>query len=166
MNDFTPAIITLKNWLRIAQSCLSKRLTLRVISGWNPHFSRLRISMLTAPNTKDRVVNVAFVIPKEGSCFCLYVMSGGGRIHQTLKNGHKVLDFVLSNKGQAVYGKKPYLRPVSPSAMTPGDFESENSCQGCQITSGKNGRTLPDGWKHKAVLLAWFGMKSLINEGS
>jgi putative spermidine/putrescine transport system substrate-binding protein len=60
--------------------------------------------------------NVAFVIPSEGSVTVPYVVS-------LVKNGpnqanaRKVLDFLLSNEGQAIWANA-YLRPVRTSAIS------------------------------------------------
>lgn len=59
--------------------------------------------------------NIEFVIPAEGSVVVPYVMS-------LVKNspnpdkGRQILDFVLSDKGQAVWANA-FLRPVRPDAM-------------------------------------------------
>ncbi|WP_010324170.1 ABC transporter substrate-binding protein [Marinobacterium stanieri] len=59
--------------------------------------------------------NIQFVIPEEGSVVVPYVMS-------LVKNspnpdkGRKILDFVLSDKGQSVWANA-FLRPVRPDAM-------------------------------------------------
>ena len=64
---------------------------------------------------KDKA-NVEFVIPAEGTIVVPYVMS-------LVKNspnpaeGKKVLDFIMSDKGQAVWAKA-FLRPVRASAMS------------------------------------------------
>ena len=64
---------------------------------------------------KDKA-NIAFVIPTEGSVVVPYVMA-------LVKNGpdaanaKKVLDFTLSDAGQAIWANA-YLRPVRASAMT------------------------------------------------
>nr|WP_245182451.1 ABC transporter substrate-binding protein [Glaciimonas immobilis] len=64
---------------------------------------------------KDKA-NVAFVIPSEGTLSVPYVVS-------LVKNGpnpanaKKVLDFLLSNEGQAIWANA-YLRPVRASAMS------------------------------------------------
>ncbi|WP_347554241.1 ABC transporter substrate-binding protein [Robbsia sp. KACC 23696] len=58
---------------------------------------------------KDQA-NVAFVIPKEGTISVPYVMGlTAGAPHEA--NGKKVLDFVLSDAGQAKWAAA-YLRPV------------------------------------------------------
>jgi putative spermidine/putrescine transport system substrate-binding protein len=64
---------------------------------------------------KDKA-NVEFVIPAEGSVVVPYVMSLTAR-NPNGDNGRKVLDFVLSNEGQAIWANA-YLRPVRASAMS------------------------------------------------
>ncbi len=59
--------------------------------------------------------NVAFVIPAEGSISVPYVMSlTKNAPHRA--SGEKVLDYVLSDQGQALWAKA-YLRPVRPVKM-------------------------------------------------
>jgi putative spermidine/putrescine transport system substrate-binding protein len=64
---------------------------------------------------KDKA-NVAFVIPAEGTVVVPYVMSlvKGG---PNAANGKKVLDFVMSDEGQAVWANA-YLRPVRTKAIS------------------------------------------------
>jgi putative spermidine/putrescine transport system substrate-binding protein len=64
---------------------------------------------------KDKA-NVAFVIPAEGTVVVPYVMSLVNR-GPNAANGKKVLDFVLSNEGQAVWANA-FLRPVRESAIS------------------------------------------------
>ena len=65
---------------------------------------------------KDKA-NVQFVIPAEGTLVVPYVMSLVTKApHEA--NGKKVLDFVLSDQGQAIWANA-FLRPVRPSAMSP-----------------------------------------------
>jgi putative spermidine/putrescine transport system substrate-binding protein len=60
--------------------------------------------------------NVEFVIPQEGSIAVPYVMSlTAGAPHAD--NAKKVLDFVLSDEGQALWANA-YLRPVRANAMS------------------------------------------------
>lgn len=59
--------------------------------------------------------NVSFVIPKEGSISVPYVMSLVKNAPH-MANGQKVLDFVLSDKGQRIWANA-YLRPVRANAM-------------------------------------------------
>jgi putative spermidine/putrescine transport system substrate-binding protein len=70
---------------------------------------------------KDKA-NVAFVIPTEGTVVVPYVMSMVAKApHAT--EAKKVLDFVLSDEGQAIWAKA-YLRPVRAGAM-PKEVEAQ-----------------------------------------
>lgn len=64
---------------------------------------------------KDKA-NVKFVIPKEGTITVPYVMSLVKNAPHA-DNGKKVLDYVLSDKGQRIWANA-YLRPIRPSAMS------------------------------------------------
>lgn len=64
---------------------------------------------------KDKA-NVEFVIPAEGTVMAPYVMSLV-KNGPNPENGKKILDFTLSDKGQAVWANA-FLRPVRPSAMS------------------------------------------------
>ncbi len=64
---------------------------------------------------KDKA-NVEFVIPAEGTVIVPYVMSLV-KNGPNPANGKKVLDFVMSDEGQAVWANA-YLRPVRASAMS------------------------------------------------
>ncbi len=64
---------------------------------------------------KDKA-NVEFVIPTEGTVVVPYVMSLVNK-GPNAENGKKVLDFVLSDAGQALWANA-FLRPVRPSAMS------------------------------------------------
>lgn len=63
---------------------------------------------------KDQA-NVAFVIPSEGTVVVPYVMSLVNKGPHA-EQGKKVLDFVLSDEGQAIWANA-FLRPVRASAM-------------------------------------------------
>ena len=63
---------------------------------------------------KDKA-NVAFVIPAEGTLVVPYVMSLVNK-GPNAENGKKVLDFVLSDEGQAIWANA-YLRPVRAAAI-------------------------------------------------
>lgn len=69
---------------------------------------------------KDKA-NVQFVIPAEGTVIVPYVMSLVANGPQAA-NGKKVLDFVLSDEGQAIWANA-YLRPVRAVPM-PADVQS------------------------------------------
>lgn len=64
---------------------------------------------------KDKA-NVEFVIPAEGTIVVPYVMSLVAK-SPNADNGKKVLDFVLSDEGQAIWANA-YLRPVRASAIS------------------------------------------------
>jgi putative spermidine/putrescine transport system substrate-binding protein len=64
---------------------------------------------------KDQA-NVQFVIPAEGTVVVPYVMGLVANAPHA-DNGKKVLDFVLSNEGQAIWANA-YLRPVRAEAMS------------------------------------------------
>lgn len=65
---------------------------------------------------KDKA-NVEFVIPAEGTIMAPYVM-GLVKNSPNPENGKKILDFLLTDKGQAIWANA-FLRPVRPSAMSP-----------------------------------------------
>ncbi|SIS41870.1 ABC transporter substrate-binding protein [Neptunomonas antarctica] len=86
----------------------------RVISGEIPilldyDFNAYRAKYKDGANTE-------FVIPEEGTVIVPYVMSLVKNAPNPEK-GRKILDFVLSDKGQAVWANA-FLRPVRPDAMT------------------------------------------------
>lgn len=64
---------------------------------------------------KDKA-NVEFVIPAEGTVVVPYVMSAVAK-GPNAANGHKALDFSLSNEGQAIWANA-FLRPVRASAIS------------------------------------------------
>ena len=84
----------------------------RVISGEIPILLDYDFNAYRAKH-KDKA-NVEFVIPSEGTVVVPYVM---GLVNKgpNAENGKKVLDFVLSDAGQAVWANA-YLRPVRASA--------------------------------------------------
>jgi putative spermidine/putrescine transport system substrate-binding protein len=64
---------------------------------------------------KDKA-NIEFVIPAEGTIIVPYVMMLV-KDGPSAANGKKVLDFLMSDEGQAVWANA-YLRPVRPSAIS------------------------------------------------
>jgi putative spermidine/putrescine transport system substrate-binding protein len=64
---------------------------------------------------KDKA-NVAFVIPAEGTVVVPYVMSLTNKAPHA-NDGKKVLDFIMSDEGQAVWANA-YLRPVREKAIS------------------------------------------------
>ena len=61
--------------------------------------------------------NIEFVIPAEGTIMAPYIMSLVKNSPQP-ENGKKILDFIMSDTGQAVW-TNAFLRPVRASAMSP-----------------------------------------------
>ncbi len=86
----------------------------RVVSGEIPILLDYDFNAYRA-KYKDKA-NVEFVIPAEGTVVVPYVMSlvANG---QNVENGKKVLDFVMSNEGQAIWANA-FLRPVRASAIS------------------------------------------------
>ena len=115
MQDFTPAL----NWfkkLQANQPIVPKQTAYaRLLSGEIPILLDYDFNAYRA-KYKDHA-NVAFVIPKEGTVTVPYVISlVKNAPHEA--NGKKVIDYVLSDKGQAIWANA-FLRPVRPSAMSP-----------------------------------------------
>ncbi|MDF7648863.1 ABC transporter substrate-binding protein [Erwiniaceae bacterium L1_54_3] len=115
MQDFTPAL----NWfkkLQANQPIVPKQTAYaRLISGEIPILLDYDFNAYRA-KYKDHA-NVAFVIPKEGTVTVPYVISlVKNAPHEA--NGKKVIDYVLSDKGQAIWANA-FLRPVRTSAMSP-----------------------------------------------
>jgi putative spermidine/putrescine transport system substrate-binding protein len=113
LDDFSPAIGYFKN-LQKNQPIVPKQTSYaRLISGEIPILLGYDFDAYRA-KYKDHA-NVAFVIPKEGTVTVPYVVSAGEqRPHQA--EAKKVLDFVLSDQGQAIWANA--LRPVRASAMS------------------------------------------------
>lgn len=115
MQDFTPAL----NWfkkLQANQPIVPKQTAYaRLLSGEIPILLDYDFNAYRA-KYKDHA-NVAFVIPKEGTVTVPYVISlVKNAPHEA--NGKKVIDYVLSDKGQAIWANA-FLRPVRTSAMSP-----------------------------------------------
>ncbi|MBB3212881.1 putative spermidine/putrescine transport system substrate-binding protein [Herbaspirillum sp. Sphag1AN] len=114
LDNFTPAI----NYFKALQKNLpivpKQTSYARLLSGEIPILFGYDFDAYRA-KYKDHA-NVAFVIPSEGSVSVPYVVS-------LVKNGpnqanaKKVLDFLLSNEGQAIWANA-YLRPVRASAIS------------------------------------------------
>lgn len=114
MQDFTPAL----NWfkkLQANQPIVPKQTAYaRLISGEIPILLDYDFNAYRA-KYKDHA-NVAFVIPQEGTVTVPYVISlVKNAPHEA--NGKKVIDYVLSDKGQAIWANA-FLRPVRTSAMS------------------------------------------------
>lgn len=113
-DDFTPAINYFKELLKNDPIVPKQTSYARVVSGEIPILLDYDFNAYRA-KYKDKV-NAEFVIPAEGTVPAPYVMSlVKGAPHA--ENGKKVLDFVLSDEGQAIWANA-FLRPVRASAMT------------------------------------------------
>lgn len=113
LDDFTPAIDYFKKLAGNSPIVPKQTAYARVLSGELPILVDYDFNAYRA-RYKDQA-NVAFVIPSEGSISVPYVMSVVENApHRT--NAEKVLDFVLSDKGQALWANA-YLRPVRPVQM-------------------------------------------------
>lgn len=114
-DDFTPAIDYFKKLQQNDPIVPKQTSYARVVSGEIPILLDYDFNAYRA-KYKDKV-NAEFVIPAEGTVPAPYVMSlVKGGPHP--ENGKKVLDFVLSDEGQAIWANA-FLRPVRASAMTP-----------------------------------------------
>ncbi len=113
-NDFTPAINYFKE-LQKNQPIVPKQTAYaRVLSGEIPILFDYDFDAYRA-KYKDKA-NVVFVIPAEGTVAVPYVMSLI-KNDPNPANAKKVLDFLVSNEGQAVWANA-YLRPVRASAVS------------------------------------------------
>jgi len=114
LDDFTPAI----NWfkqLKKNDPIVPKQTSYaRVLSGEIPILLDYDFNAYRA-KYKDKA-NVAFVIPAEGTVVVPYVMSLTNNAPHAA-DGKKVLDFIMSDEGQAVWANA-YLRPVRTSAIS------------------------------------------------
>ncbi|MDH4571244.1 ABC transporter substrate-binding protein [Salinicola acroporae] len=115
LDDFTPAI----EWFRKLQAndpIVPKQTAYaRMLSGEIPILLDYDFNAYRA--RYDDKVNVQFVIPQEGTVTVPYVMSLVANDPHP-EAGKKVLDYVLSDKGQAIWANA-YLRPVRPGAASP-----------------------------------------------
>lgn len=115
LDNFTPGIEWFRK-LQANQPIVPKQTSYaRVISGEIPILLDYDFDAYRAKYTDG--ANIAFVIPAEGTITVPYVMSLVANAPHA-DNGRKVLDFVLSDKGQALWANA-YLRPVRESAISP-----------------------------------------------
>jgi putative spermidine/putrescine transport system substrate-binding protein len=115
LDNFTPGIEWFKK-LQANQPIVPKQTAYaRVMSGEIPILLDYDFDAYRAKYTDGS--NIAFVIPAEGTISVPYVMSLVANAPHA-DNGRKVLDFVLSDKGQSLWANA-YLRPVRASAMSP-----------------------------------------------
>ncbi len=115
LDNFDPAISYFKK-LRENQPIVPKQTAYaRVLSGEIPILFDYDFNAYRA-KYKD-MANVQFVIPREGSIVVPYVMSLVKDAPRP-ENGKKILDFIMSDKGQAVWANA-FLKPVRSSALSP-----------------------------------------------
>jgi putative spermidine/putrescine transport system substrate-binding protein len=115
LDDFSPAIGYFKKLLKNDPIVPKQTSYARVLSGEIPILLDYDFNAYRA-KYKDQA-NVEFVIPAEGSLAVPYVMSLVKNAPHDA-NGRKVLDFVLSDEGQAIWGNA-FLRPVRAEALSP-----------------------------------------------
>lgn len=114
LDNFGPAFKYFKD-LQKNQPIVPKQTAYaRVLSGEIPILLDYDFNAYRA-RYKDHA-NVAFVIPKEGTVVVPYVMSLVNKAPHEAE-GRKVLDFVLSDAGQALWANA-YLRPVRSGAVS------------------------------------------------
>ncbi len=115
LDNFDPGIAFFKK-LKKNQPIVPKQTSYaRVISGEIPILFDYDFNAYRG-KYKDKA-DVEFVIPAEGSIVVPYVMSLV-KSGPNPENGKKVLDFIMSDIGQAVWANA-FLRPVRASALSP-----------------------------------------------
>ncbi|CAM4397979.1 ABC transporter substrate-binding protein [Bordetella tumbae] len=113
-DNFDPALKWFKD-MKANQPIVPKQTAYaRVLSGEIPILIDYDFNAYRA-KYKDHS-NVEFVIPAEGTIAVPYVMSLVANAPHA-DNGKKVLDFTLSDEGQAIWANA-FLRPVRPEAMS------------------------------------------------
>ena len=114
LDDFGPAITYFQELAKNDPIVPKQTSYARVISGEIPILFDYDFNAYRG-KYKDNA-NVEFVIPAEGTVVVPYVMSlvKGG---PNMDNGKKILDFIMSDTGQAVWANA-FLRPVRASAMS------------------------------------------------
>jgi len=114
LENFDPALKWFKD-MQANQPIVPKQTAYaRVLSGEIPILIDYDFNAYRA-KYKDHS-NVEFVIPAEGTIAVPYVMSLVANAPHA-DNGKKVLDFTLSEEGQAIWANA-FLRPVRPEAMS------------------------------------------------
>ncbi|MGO8914560.1 MAG: ABC transporter substrate-binding protein [Stellaceae bacterium] len=114
LDDFTPGIAYFKTLLKNAPIVPKQTSYARVLSGEIPILLDYDFNAYRA-KYKDQA-NVEFVIPAEGTLAVPYVMSLVKDAPHA-ENGRKMLDFVLSDEGQAIWANA-YLRPVRAAVLS------------------------------------------------
>ena len=114
LDNFTPGIDYFKALQKNEPIVPKQTSYARMLSGEIPILLDCDFNAYRA-RYKDKA-NVAFVIPAEGTLVVPYVMSLVANGPEAA-NGRKVLDFVLSDEGQAIWANA-YLRPVRATARS------------------------------------------------
>lgn len=114
LENMTPGIEFLKQLQKNSPVVPKQTSYARVLSGEIPILLDYDFNAYRA-KYKD-MANVEFVIPAEGSIVVPYVMSLV-KNSPNQENGKKILDFIMSDKGQAVWANA-FLKPVRPSALS------------------------------------------------
>ncbi len=113
LEDFDPGIDFFKK-LKENDPIVPKQTSYaRVVSGEIPILFDYDFNAYRAKYNEDG--DFAFVIPCEGTVVVPYVMSLVANAPQA-ENGKKVLDFILSDEGQAIW-TNAYLRPARPVTL-------------------------------------------------
>jgi putative spermidine/putrescine transport system substrate-binding protein len=120
MDNFGPAMEYFKQLKKNDPIVPKQTSYARVLSGEIPILLDYDFNAYRA-KYKDKA-NVEFVIPAEGTLVVPYVMSLVNK-GPNAENGKKVLDFVLSDEGQAIWANA-FLRPVRAKAI-PADVQSK-----------------------------------------
>lgn len=119
LDNFKPALDYFKELQKNAPIVPKQTAYARVLSGEIPILFDYDFNAYRA-KYKDKA-NVAFVIPKEGTVVVPYVMSLVKNAPDAA-NGKKILDFVLSDQGQAIWANA-FLQPVR--GTIPKDVEAK-----------------------------------------
>ena len=114
LDDFGPAITYFQELAKNDPIIPKQTSYARVISGEIPILFDYDFNAYRG-KYKDNA-NVEFVIPAEGTVVVPYVMSLVKNAPHT-DNGKKILDFIMSDTGQAVWANA-FLRPIRASAMS------------------------------------------------
>ncbi len=114
LSDFTPGISYFKKLAANKPIVPKQTAYARVLSGEIPIMLDYDFNAYRA-KYKDHA-NVVFVIPQEGTITVPYTISLVKNAPHT-DSGKKVIDYVLSDKGQAIWANA-FLRPVRASAMS------------------------------------------------
>ena len=114
LDDFDPGIAFFKELAKNDPIVPKQTSYARVLSGEIPILFDYDFNAYRA-KYKDKA-NVVFVIPEEGTVVVPYVMSLV-RNGPNPDKGKKILDFIMSDKGQRVWANA-FLRPIRASAMS------------------------------------------------